>query len=101
MERIFVEGISSCSPSGVSRSMGSDWPKRDGIEIAAQAFCRPETTTTFLCVEAGARVFKVLAMSSGLENLTICEISGMYVMLSAFACQLIVFIGVRPRSAAR
>jgi putative peptidoglycan lipid II flippase len=49
--------------------------------------------TTFLCVEAGARFFKIqLFLVREGQNLPIAM---MYVMLSSFSCQPIVFIRVR------
>src|SRR2546426_8265895 len=48
---------------------------------------------TFLCVEAGVRFFKILPFpGADGQNLPIGK---MYVMLSAFSCQLIVSIRVR------
>jgi hypothetical protein len=73
-------------------------PQTGWAEIAPQGLFVGEHHDNFLVRRGWGSAFQGVSASGKRGNLPIVI---MYVMLSRLACQLIVFIRVRPRSAAR
>src|ERR1700675_3706687 len=85
-----ASGISRCSPSGVSRSTVSVRPKFAGFRYPRTGVRSSSSTTTFLWVEVGARLF------TGKRSFWVecCYVPGSYVILARFFVNLLVLKGL-------